>query len=123
MIKKISLYTLIIILTVVQSFILINLESQTIDKDLSYNNSYSITNLKNVKYIKEIIKNLENNNTLTILSYNKLEDNNWKLKCNLKGTKEEVFKEIENLSYYNIISYSLNYENKNVLLELELISK
>lgn len=123
MIKKSLLYVFIIILTISQCFILIKLEDKKIDKDLNSNDTYSITKTENAKYIKEIIKDLKNNYTLTILGYNKVENNNWKLKCILEGKKEDVLKDIENLNYYDIISYSLNYENKNVLLELELISK
>ena len=123
MIKKSLLYVFIIILTVSQCFILIKLEDKKIDKDLNSNDTYSITKTENAKYIKEIIKDLKNNDTLTILGYNKVENNTWKLKCILEGKKEDVLKDIENLNYYDIISYSLNYENKNVLLELELISK
>ncbi|MBD7914476.1 hypothetical protein H9660_04900, partial [Clostridium sp. Sa3CUN1] len=85
--------------------------------------TYSISEMKNVKYIKEIIKELENNNTLTILGYNKLENNNYKLKCILEGKKEDILKDIESLSCYEIVSYNLNYENKKVFLELELINK
>ena len=123
MIKKSLIYFFIIILTISQCFILIKLENKEINKDVVSNDTYSITKTENAKYIKEIIKDLKNNNTLTILGYNKVENNNWKLKCILEGKKEDVLKDIENLNYYDIISYNLNYENKNVLLELEVISK
>ena len=123
MIKKSVLYFFIIILTISQCFILIRLENKEINKDEVSNDTYSITTTENAKYIKEIIKDLKNNNTLTILGYNKVENNNWKLKCILEGKKEDILKDIENLNYYEIINYNLYYENKNVLLELEVISK
>ncbi len=123
MIKKRVFNFLIITLTFMQCFILINFENKKINKDLNVDDTYSISEMKNVKYIKEIIKELENNNTLTILGYNKLENNNYKLKCILEGKKEDILKDIESLSCYEIVSYNLNYENKKVFLELELINK
>ncbi|WP_066893104.1 hypothetical protein [Clostridium nigeriense] len=123
MIKKSILYLLVILLTLIQCFILINFKKIDINKDSNFNDSYGITKEKNAKYIKEIMRDFNDYNTLTILSYNKIEDGNWKLKCLLEGSKEEVLKDIGKLNYYNIISYSLNYENSNILLEVDLLSK
>lgn len=121
--KRYVIYSIVIIVTVIQCYILLNYNKEMDTKDINVNEANSIREDKNAKYIKEIKKDFTNYKTLTILSYNKIEDGSWKLKCLLKGNKEDVLKDIEKINYYNIADYKLSYEKDVVLLEVDLINK
>lgn len=123
MIKKRILYLLLGVLTLCQCYILICFNKINEKEDLNFNEDYSISNLKNVKSIKEVVNDFENYSNLKILSYNKISEGKWRLNCLLKGKKEEIIKDIERLNYYKIVDYKLNYDNKDILLELELENK
>ena len=121
--KRYVIYSIVIIVTVIQCYILLNYNKEKDTKDINVNEANSIREDKNAKYIKEIKKDFTNYKTLTILSYNKIEDGSWKLKCLLKSNKEDVLKDIEKINYYNIADYKLSYEKDVVLLEVDLINK
>lgn len=121
--RKYLLYSIVIIITVIQCYILINYNKEIDLKDTNINETNNIIEDKKVKYIKEIEEEFSNYKTLTILNYKKIEDGSWKLKCLLKGSKEDVIKDIEKINYYNITDYNLSYEKDNVLLEVDIISK
>lgn len=121
--RKYLLYSIVIIITVIQCYILIKYNKEIDLKDININEATSIIEDKKVKYIKEIEEEFSNYKTLTILNYKKTEDSSWKLKCLLKGSKEDVIKDIEKFNYYNITDYNLSYEKDNILLEVDIISK
>lgn len=121
--RKYLLYSLVIIITVIQCYILIKYNKEMDLKDININDTNSIIEVKNVKYIKEIEEEFSNYKTLAILNYKKIEDGGWKLKCLLKGAKEDVIKDIEKINIYNITDYKLSYEKDNILLEVDIISK
>lgn len=123
MIKNRILYLLLVVLTLFQCYILIAFNKINENKDLNFSDDYSISNLKNVKSIREVVNDFENYSNLKILSYNKISEGKWRLNCLLKGNKEEIIKDIEKLNYYKIVDYKLNYDNKDILLELELENK
>lgn len=123
MTRKRMLYLLVIALTLSQCFILIYFRKTNIDEKLKFSDTDSISKIKNAKSIKEVMNDFSDYSSLTILSYNKIEDGKWKLRCLLKGNNEEIIKDIEKLNCYKIISYSLTYEHKDMLLEVELENK
>ena len=121
--RKNILNFVVIFITISQCFILLRYKDELSAKNITNNEPHSITEVKNVKYIKEIKSDFNDFNTLTILSYNKVDDGSWRLNCKLEGSREEVINDLEKIDYYNITNYSLNYENNNILLELDLLSK
>ena len=121
--KRNILYILVILLSLLQCCILlINNENKNM-QDINEKELNSISTSKIAKNIKDIKSDFSNYKTLTILSYNKSDDGSWKLKCSLKGTKEEVLKDIEKFNYYEIKDYNISYEKENVLIEANLIYK
>ena len=121
--KKYIVYSLIIIFTFIQTYLLIKYQSDTDVKEISTKEIDSISNNKNVKNIKDIKKDFNNYKTLNILSYSKSENNKWILKCLFKGNKDEVLKDIEKINKYEIIDYNLSYENDSILIETNIIEK
>ena len=121
--KRNILYILVVLLSLLQCCILlINNENKNM-QDINEKELNSISTSKIAKNIKDIKSDFSNYKTLTILSYNKSDDGSWKLKCSLKGTKEEVLKDIEKFNYYEIKDYNISYEKENVLIEANLIYK
>ncbi|WP_291652475.1 hypothetical protein [Clostridium sp.] len=117
--KKIKiLHLMVIFLTIFQVSIMIFNK-----KDSSKDAVPCITEVKNVKYIKDIEKEFNNVNNSTILSYNKIDESSWIIKCILKGNKIEVLDALNKIDEYYINNYNLNYDKENILLELELKSK
>ena len=121
--KNHIIYSVVIILTIAQCYILLKYNRSNNMEEININNQNSITEDKNVKNIKEVKKDLSNYKTLSVLSYNKLEDGNWKIKCSLKGSKEDVIKDIEEIKDYEIIDYSFSYEKDNLLIEVDIKNK
>jgi hypothetical protein len=121
--RKNILNFIVIFITIFQCFILLSFKDESSAKNISDNKSDGITEVKNVKYIKEIERDFNDYNTLTILSYNKIDNESWRLNCKLEGSKEDILNDLEKINYYNITNYSLNYENNNILLEIDLLSK
>ena len=120
--KKYIIYSLAIILTIFQCYILLKYSiTESNVKEIKSNEISSISANKNVKNIRDIKKDFSNYKTLTILSYNKSENNGWILKCLLKGNKEDVLKDIEKINEYKIIDYNLSYENDNILIETNVM--
>ena len=121
--KRNILYILVVLLSLLQCCILlINNENKNM-QDINEKELNSISTSKIAKNIKDIKSDFSNYKTLTILSYNKSDDGSWKLKCSLKGTKEEVLKDIEKFNYYEIKDYNISYEKENVLIEANLTYK
>lgn len=121
--RKNIVFYIVIFITMIQCFILLSYKGESLEKNISDNESYGITEVKNAKYIKEIERDFNEYNTLTILSYNKVDNGSWRLNCKLEGTSEDILNDLENIDEYNITNYSLNYENNNILLEIDLLSK
>lgn len=121
--RKNIVFYIVIFITMIQCFILLSYKVESSEKNISDNESYGITEVKNAKYIKEIERDFNEYNTLTILSYNKVDNGSWRLNCKLEGTSEDILNDLENIDEYNITNYSLNYENNNILLEIDLLSK
>ena len=117
--KKIKILHLIVIfITILQICIMIFNK-----KDSSKDVVPCITEVKNVKYIKDIEKDFNNINNSTILSYNKIDESSWIIKCTLNGNKIQVLDAFNKIDNYYINKYNLNYDKENILLELELKSK
>ena len=112
------LYSIVIFITIFQLIILIFNK-----KDYSEEVVSCITEVKNVKYIKDIEREFNNINNSTILSYNKIDKSNWIIKCVLKGSKTEVLNALDKIEDYYINNYNLSYDKEKILLELELKSK
>lgn len=121
--KKYIIYIMVIIITFLQCYVLLKYSQNTKSKDVSDIELKSISISKNVKNIKDIKNDFINYKTITALNYNKLEDGSWKIKCLLKGSKEEVLSDIEKINNYEITDYSLSYEKNNILIEANLIYK
>lgn len=121
--KKHVIYTIVIIITFLQCYVLLKYSQDTKSKDVSDIELNSISISKNVKNIKDIKNDFTTYKTITIVNYNKLEDGSWKIKCLLKGSKEEVLSDIEKINNYEITDYSLGYEKNNILIEANLIYK
>lgn len=121
--KKHVIYTIVIIITFLQCYVLLKYSQDTKSKDVSNIELNSISISKNVKNIKDIKNDFTTYKTITIVNYNKLEDGSWKIKCLLKGSKEEVLSDIEKINNYEITDYSLGYEKNNILIEANLIYK
>lgn len=121
--KKHVIYTIVIIITFLQCYVLLKYSQDTKSKDVSNIELNSISISKNVKNIKDIKNDFTTYKTITIVNYNKLEDGSWKIKCLLKGSKEEVLSDIEKINNYEITDYSLSYEKNNILIEANLIYK
>lgn len=121
--KKYIIYIMVIIITFLQCYVLLKYSQNTKSKDVSDIELKSISISKNVKNIKDIKNDFINYKTITTLNYNKLEDGSWKIKCLLKGSKEEVLSDIEKINNYEITDYSLSYEKNNILIEANLIYK
>lgn len=83
---------------------------------------YVISDNKVKKDLKSIEKTLKDINNLKVIGYNKVLDN-WNIKCNITGLKEDVKNTIDKLKDYNIKTYNLSYFDNIVILDLELISK
>lgn len=117
--KKVKIiYLLVIFITILQLLV------AAINNKEEVNNSIEcITEVKNAKYIKDIENEFKNINNLTILSYNKINETNWVIKCVLKGSKDLVMSDLEKINEYYVNEYNLSYDKENILLELELISK
>ena len=121
--KRNILYILVVLLSLLQCCILlINNENKNM-QDINEKELNSISTSKIAKNIKDIKSDFSNYKTLTILSYNKSDNGSWKLKCSLKGTKEEVLKDIEKFNYYEVKDYNISYEKENVLIEANLTYK
>lgn len=116
-------YFVVIILSFVQCYILLRYNKETMVEDLSDTKINSISISQNVKNIKDIKKDFIDYKTVSILTYSKLEDGSWKIKCLLKGNKEDVLNDIKKINYYKITDYSLSYEKNNVAIEANLIYK
>ncbi|WP_294189720.1 hypothetical protein [uncultured Clostridium sp.] len=121
--KKYVIYTIVIIITFLQCYVLLKYSQDTKSKDVSNIELNSISISKNVKNIKDIKNDFTTYKTITIVNYNKLEDGSWKIKCLLKGSKEDVLSDIEKINNYEITDYSLSYEKNNILIEANLIYK
>ncbi|MGG7143661.1 hypothetical protein ACQPVP_09365 [Clostridium nigeriense] len=120
--RKNIVYFIVIFITMIQCFILLSYKDESV-KNINEIKSEGITEVKNAKYIKEIEKDFKDYNTLTILNYNKAENGLWQLNCKLEGSKEDILNDLGKIDYYKITNYSLKYENNNVLLEVDLLSK
>ena len=116
-------YFVVILLSFLQCYILLRYNKETRVEDLSDTKINSISIRQNVKNIKDVKKDFVDYKTVSILTYNKLEDGSWKIKCLLKGSKEDVLNDIKKINYYEITDYSLSYEKNNVLIEANLIYK
>lgn len=121
--KRNILYIFVILLSLLQCCVLLINDENKNMKDINEKELNSISTSKIAKNIKDIKSDFSNYKTLTILSYNKSDDGSWKLKCSLKGTKEEVLKDIEKFNYYEIKDYNISYEKENVLIEANLTYK
>lgn len=121
--KKHVIYTIVIIITFLQCYVLLKYSQDTKSKDVSDIELNSISISKNVKNIKDIKNDFTTYKTITIVNYNKLEDGSWKIKCLLKGSKEDILNDIEKINNYEITDYSLGYEKNNILIEANLIYK
>lgn len=121
--KKYIIYTIVIIITFLQCYVLLKYSQDTKSKDVSDIELNSISISKNVKNIKDIKNDFTTYKTITIVNYNKLEDGSWKIKCLLKGSKEDILNDIEKINNYEITDYSLGYEKNNILIEANLIYK
>ena len=121
--KRNILYILVILLSLLQCCVLLINDKNMDMQDINEKELNSISTSKIVKNIKDIKSDFSNYKTLTILSYNKSDDGSWKLKCSLKGTKEEVLEDIEKFNYYEIKDYNISYEKGNVLIEANLTYK
>ena len=121
--KKYVIYTIVIIITFLQCYVLLKYSQDTKSKDVSDIELNSISISKNVKNIKDIKNDFITYKTITIVNYNKLEDGSWKIKCLLKGSKEDILNDIEKINNYEITDYSLGYEKNNILIEANLIYK
>lgn len=121
--KKYVIYTIVIIITFLQCYVLLKYSQDTKSKDVSDIELNSISISKNVKNIKDIKIDFTTYKTITIVNYNKLEDGSWKIKCLLKGSKEDILNDIEKINNYEITDYSLGYEKNNILIEANLIYK
>ncbi|MCI6692973.1 MAG: hypothetical protein MR510_10945 [Clostridium sp.] len=121
--KKYVIYTIVIIITFLQCYVLLKYSQDTKSKDVSDIELNSISISKNVKNIKDIKNDFTTYKTITIVNYNKLEDGSWKIKCLLKGSKEDILNDIEKINNYEITDYSLGYEKNNILIEANLIYK
>lgn len=118
MMKYKVLYLVVIVITIIQISILVFYEEVS-EKEIVP----CITELKNVKYIKDIENEFNNISNSAILSYNKTNDSIWIIKCVLKGSKTEVLNALNKIEDYYINNYNLSYDNENIILELELKSK
>ncbi|MGL5378513.1 MAG: hypothetical protein ACRDBA_01025 [Clostridium sp.] len=76
----------------------------------------------NYNSIKDIYSYIGNDEKLSIISLIK-EENHWNINISLKGEKEEVLNKLNLLRDFIISDYEINYENKEVLLNLHLKSK
>lgn len=112
-----TIYFVVIVITFIQVSIFIFIKEKP-DKETIQ----CITEVKNVKYIKDIENELSNMNNSRILSYNKKE-NDWNIICVLKGSKEEIISDLKKIDNYYILNYNLNYKENSIELEMELISK
>ncbi len=121
--KRNILYILVILLSLLQCCILLINDENKNMQDVNEKELNSISTSKIAKNIKDIKSDFSNYKTLTILSYNKSDNGSWKLKCSLKGTKEEVLKDIEKFNYYEVKDYNISYEKENVLIEANLTYK
>lgn len=121
--KRNILYIFVILLSLLQCCVLLINDENKNMKDINEKELNSISTSKIAKNIKDIKSDFSNYKTLTILSYNKSDDGSWKLKCSLKGTKEEVLKDIEKFNYYEVKDYNISYEKENVLIEANLTYK
>ena len=121
--KKYVIYTIVIIITFLQCYVLLKYSQDTKSKDVSDIELNSLSISKNVKNIKDIKNDFTTYKTITIVNYNKLEDGSWKIKCLLKGSKEDILNDIEKINNYEITDYSLGYEKNNILIEANLIYK
>ncbi|MBE6054162.1 MAG: hypothetical protein E7212_09660 [Clostridium sartagoforme] len=121
--KKYIIYSIVIVITIIQCYILLKYTNNSDLEQINITKEDSITEDKNAKNIKAIKNDFSNYKTLTILSYNKMDDGSWKLKCILKGNKEDVIKDIEEIKNYEIIDYSLSYENKIISVEADIKHK
>ncbi len=121
--KKYIIYILIVLVSFLQCYILLIYSKDIKDSNIVNTEVEGISVSKNVKNIKDIRKDFINYKTVTILSYNKLEDGSWKIKCLLNGNKKDVLNDIEKIKYYEIIDYNLSYEKNNLLIEANLIYK
>lgn len=120
--KQSLIYIVVIIFTFFQCYILIMNNSYNIDNNTVINNKEEITNNNqfNAKEIQDYFKNYK---TITIVNYDKQENDTWKIKCILRGNKEDVLRDIENIDLYKIVDYNLNYENNNLIIEGDFVYK
>lgn len=118
--KKIIIYLIIVLITGVQCiFMLVNNNLDEIHKNDTLETS--ITEEKNAKYIKEIENDFRSIKNLEVISYNN-SNNEWRIKAEIKGSKEKVQDALKQLYAYNIENYSLKYIDNNISLELDLVS-
>ncbi|GAA0085019.1 hypothetical protein UT300007_14580 [Clostridium sp. CTA-7] len=111
------IYFVVIAITFIQVSIFIFSKEKSNKEEIQ-----CITEVKNVKYIKDIENELSSMNNSRILSYNKKE-NDWNIRCILKGNKEEIISNLKKIDNYYILNYNLNYKENSIELEMELISK
>lgn len=111
------IYFVVIVITFIQVSIFIFSKEKSNKEEIQ-----CITEVKNVKYIKDIEDELSSMNNSRILSYNKKE-NDWNIRCILKGNKEEIISNLKKIDNYYILNYNLNYKENSIELEMELISK
>ena len=111
------IYFVVIVITFIQVSIFIFSKEKSNKEEIQ-----CITEVKNVKYIKDIENELSSMNNSKILSYNKKE-NDWNIRCILKGSKEEIISDLKKIDNYYILNYNLNYKENSIELEMELISK
>ncbi|WP_411167930.1 hypothetical protein ACH36K_12395 [Clostridium sp. MB05] len=111
------IYFVVIVITFIQVSIFIFSKEKSNKEEIQ-----CITEVKNVKYIKDIENELSSMNNSRILSYNKKE-NEWNIRCILKGNKEEIISNLKKIDNYYILNYNLNYKENSIELEMELISK
>ncbi|WP_143314358.1 hypothetical protein [Clostridium sp. HBUAS56017] len=72
----------------------------------------SITYEKNEIKLRDVIKELKEND-ITFLAAKK-ESEGYKIEVKIEGTKEWAMEKINILNNYNIVDYSINFDEKNI---------
>lgn len=107
--KKFLLIVILFILSIQGIFLVFY------NKEIKINDD-SIKSLEKDKNIKEIFLNIDKINKLNTNSYNKMNDK-WIGKFEFKGDLEETKRLINNIENFNINSYYIVYEDKNIYIE------
>ena len=119
--NKKYLFIMVILLTIFECFLL-GIYSP---KEKTFENVKidSIEENKKVKYIEEIEEDFYKIKNLNIKSYKKIDNENWSVSCSVKGKKDEILDFLDELNDYKISNYNFIYENENIILDIEIISK